>query len=75
MRLDAVGNIWAAAGQGKTTGLFVLSPAGKKLLHHPTPEFATNLAFGGKDRRDVYFTAGGSVYRFRSTRPGAPVGR
>jgi gluconolactonase len=54
--------------------LFVVSPRGQLLLHHPTPEFATNLAFGGKDLRDLYFTAGTSVYLFRTTIAGAPVG-
>jgi sugar lactone lactonase YvrE len=67
MRLDVKGNIWAAAGQGKTTGLFVVSPEGKLLLHHPVPEFSTNLCFGGKDNKDLYFTATTSVYRFRTT--------
>jgi len=70
MRLDEKGNIWAAAGEGKTTGLFVISPEGKLLLHHAVPEFSTNLCFGGKDNRDVYFTATKSVYKFRSTVPG-----
>jgi gluconolactonase len=74
MRLDVKGNIYAAAGQGKSTGLFVLSPGGKLLLHYPTPEFATNLAFGGKDLRDLYFTATRSVYKFRTVHPGAAVG-
>jgi gluconolactonase len=72
MRLDAQGNIYAAAGQGKTTGLFVISPQGKLLLHRPLPEFATNVAFGGKDRRDLYLTASTSVYRLRTVQPGAP---
>jgi sugar lactone lactonase YvrE len=67
MRLDVKGNIWAAAGQGKTTGLFVISPEGKLLLHHAVPEFSTNLCFGGKDNKDLYFTASTSVYKFRTT--------
>ncbi len=73
MRLDVKGNIWAAAGQGKTTGLFVVSPEGKLLLHHPVPEFSTNLCFGGKDNKDLYFTATTSVYKFRTTIAGAPI--
>ena len=35
MCLDARGNIYGAAGQEKTTGLFVISPEGKLLLHRP----------------------------------------
>jgi gluconolactonase len=73
MRLDEQGNIWAAAGQNETTGLFVISPAGKLLLHKPMPEFSTNLAFGGSDRRDLYLTATTSVYRMRTTIAGAPT--
>jgi len=70
MRIDEKGNIWAAAGEGKTTGLFVVSPEGKLLLHHPVPEFSTNLVFAGKDNKDLYFTAMTSVYKFRTTIPG-----
>ena len=71
MRLDEQGNIWAAAGKDATTGLFVISPDGKLLLHKPMPEFSTNLAFGGPDRRDIFFTASTSVYKLRSKIPGA----
>ncbi|MFO0906037.1 MAG: SMP-30/gluconolactonase/LRE family protein [Pirellulales bacterium] len=72
MRVDESGNIWAAAGQGATTGLFVVSADGKLLLHKPMPEFSTNLAFGGPDRKDLYFTASTSVYQLRTKIAGAP---
>src|SRR5690606_34880156 len=76
MRLDVDGKIYGAAGQGATTGLFVLSPEGRLLLHRPMPEFSTNLAFGGADGRDLYLTASTSVYKLRTMRPGAaPVWR
>ncbi len=75
MRLDVQGNIYGTAGQGATTGLFVISPQGKLLLHQPMPEFSTNLAFGGADNRDLYFTASTSVYLLRTVVPGAPVGQ
>jgi gluconolactonase len=71
MRLDVEGNIYAAAGQGETTGLWVVSPEGNLLLHKPMPEFSTNVCFGGPDRRDLYLTAGGSVYKLRTVRAGA----
>jgi len=70
MWLDVEGNIYGAAGKGKTTGLFVISPGGKLLLHKPMPEFATNVTFGGRDMRDLFLTAGTSVYKMRTTRPG-----
>jgi gluconolactonase len=71
MRLDERGNIWAAAGQDKTTGLFVVSPAGKLLLRKPMPEFSTNLCFGGPDGKSIYFTATTSVYRLKAKVAGA----
>ena len=70
MCLDARGNIYGAAGQGKTTGLFVISPEGELLLHRPMPEFSTNVTFGGKDGRDLYLTASSSVYRMRALHQG-----
>lgn len=71
MRLDERGNIWAAAGQDKTTGLFVVSPEGKLLLHKPMPEFSTNLCFGGPDGKTIFFTATTSVYRLKANVAGA----
>ncbi|MBW3595789.1 MAG: SMP-30/gluconolactonase/LRE family protein [Planctomycetes bacterium] len=70
MWLDVEGNIYGAAGQGETTGLFVISPQGELLLHKPMPEFSTNVTFGGKDLREVFLTATTSVYKMRSIRRG-----
>lgn len=70
MWLDVEGNIYGAAGEGQTTGLFVISPEGKLVLHKPLPEFATNVTFGGDDMRDLYVTATTSVYKLRSRIPG-----
>ena len=70
MWLDVKGNIYGAAGKGKTTGLFVISPAGKLLLHKPMPEFSTNIVIGGPDGRDLYLTASTSVYKLRTIHPG-----
>ncbi|MGE0606381.1 MAG: SMP-30/gluconolactonase/LRE family protein [Pirellulales bacterium] len=70
MTLDAEGNIWAAAGLDATTGLWVISPQGKLLLHRPMPEFSTNLCFAGQDLCDLYFTAQTSVYKLKSLKPG-----
>ena len=73
MWLDVEGNIYGAAGKDKTTGLFVISPEGKLLLHKPMPEFSTNVTFGGKDRRDLFLTATTSVYQMRTRIPGAEL--
>ena len=78
MALDIEGNIYGAAGEGSTTGLFVISKEGKLLLHQPMPEFSTNVAFGGADFRDLYITATTSVYKLRAEIEGVPpvhVGR
>jgi gluconolactonase len=63
MSIDARGNVWAAAGRGKTGGVHVFSPDGKKFGFIPTPEVPTNCVFGGKDRKTLYVTAGKSLYR------------
>jgi gluconolactonase len=75
MCLDVEGNIYAAAGQNETTGLWVVSPSGNLLLHKPMPEFSTNVAFGGADMRDLYLTASTSVYRLRTVRAGLKLGK
>ena len=41
--LDSEGRIWATAGEGERTGVYVFSPTGA--LH--TPETAMNCTFGG----------------------------
>lgn len=73
MWLDVEGNIYGAAGQGKTTGLFVVSPEGELLLHKPMPEFSTNVTFGGEDMRDLFLTATTSVYKMRTRIPGMRI--
>ena len=70
MCIDVQGNIYGAAGRDKTTGLFVISPNGELLLHHPLPDFATNATFGGDDLRDLYLTTTGNVYHFRTSNEG-----
>jgi gluconolactonase len=63
MCLDVQGNIYATAGQGKTAGVSILTPAGKKIGFIPTPETPTNCVFGGSDRKMLYVTAGRSLHR------------
>lgn len=66
MWLDVEGNIYGAAGEGRTTGLVVLSPMGRLLARRPMPEFSTNVIIGGPDGRDLYLTASKSVYHMRT---------
>ncbi len=63
MCVDAKGNIYGTAGQGKTGGVYVFTSAGKKIGFLATPETPTNCVFGGADRKMLYVTAGRSLYR------------
>jgi gluconolactonase len=73
MCVDARGNVWGAAGSGKASGVYVFSPAGKKLAFVPVPEVATNCVFAGKDRKTLYVTAGKSLYRIKTNVKGFAV--
>jgi gluconolactonase len=76
MRVDMNGNLWVAAGINKPrgnsgesldvpAGVYVISPKGKLLGRIPIPEdLITNVAFGGRDRKTLYVTAGKTLYRF-----------
>lgn len=70
MALDVKGNIYATAGEGEKTGVYVISPAGKLLTLIRTPENATNCTFGGPDLRTLYVTAGASLYSIRTANSG-----
>ena len=63
MSIDKKGNIYGAAGQGQTGGVYVFNPEGKRLAFIPVPEVPTNCVFGGKDKKMLYITAGRSLYR------------
>src|SRR4051812_45006381 len=77
MRVDRNGNLWVAAGINRPrgnpgesldvpAGVYVISPAGKLLGRIPIPEdLITNVAFGGRDRKPLYVTAGKPLYRSR----------
>jgi gluconolactonase len=63
MCIDVKGNIYGAAGQGETGGVYVFDPDGKRLAFIPVPEAPSNCVFGGRDRKMLYVTAGRSLYR------------
>jgi gluconolactonase len=65
MCVDVKGNIYGAAGQGKTGGVYLFTPAGKKIGLVPTPETPTNCVFGDADHKTLYVTAGKSLYRVK----------
>lgn len=73
MSIDVDGNLYATAGQGKTGGVYIFTPAGKKAGFIPTPETPTNCVFGGADRKMLYVTAGRSLYRVHLNAEGFAV--
>ena len=81
MRLDMEGNLYVAAGimvvRGEhetadvPTGIYIISPQGELKRRIPIHEdVLTNLAFGGRDGRTVYITAGKSLFTTRVDVPG-----
>lgn len=83
MAVDAKGNLYVAAGRttankfetsDKKGGIYVFSPRDKLLTFVPIPnDEVTNCAFGGKDLKTLYVTAGGTLWSIRTTNPGRPV--
>ncbi len=68
---DAEGNVYAAVRNEKRFGISVYSPDGKELSYLPTPERPTNVGFGrGSEATTLYITAGGSLYRTKTLKPG-----
>jgi gluconolactonase len=68
---DAAGNIFTAVRNEKRFGINVYSPSGQELAYLPTPERPTNVGFGrGVEATTLYVTAGGSVYRIKTAKPG-----
>jgi len=58
MTVDERGNVYCT-GLG---GVWIVSPAGKKLHFVAVPEFCSNVAFGGGDGKTLYITCGKKVY-------------
>ena len=60
MTLDEHGNIYATAGRGELSGIYVFSPAGKQLAFIPTGDTPTNCVVGGgKEKSTLDITARG----------------
>jgi gluconolactonase len=67
MTLDTEGNVYLT-GRGVT----VFDKNGRQIEHIEVPErWTANVTFGGKDRRLLFITAGGSVYGLQMRVPGA----
>src|SRR5262249_6658151 len=67
LRLDALGRLWAAAGDG----LHCFDPDGTLLGKVRFPEAVANLTFGGAQRNTVFVCATSSLYSIRINVAGA----
>ncbi len=68
---DASGNLFVAVRNEKRFGIYVYSSSGEELAYLATPERPTNVGFGrGAEATTLYITAGGSVYRIKTQKPG-----
>ncbi|MBV6627346.1 MAG: SMP-30/gluconolactonase/LRE family protein [Rivularia sp. (in: Bacteria)] len=71
MKVDTKGNVYCT-GSG---GIWIFSPSGKLLDKISVPQKATNLAWGNKDYKTLYITAGTSVYRIPLNTVGIQPGK
>ena len=59
MAMDVDGNLYATAGRGETSGIYIFSPKGEQLAKIALPADPTNCQFGVGDEIDtLYITAG-----------------
>ena len=80
MAVDTKGNLYVAGGRNKPNrfetadkkgGIYVFDAKGKLLAFVPIPnDEVTNCAFGGKDLKTLYITAGGSLWSIRTRAAG-----
>ena len=81
MRLDIEGNLYVAAGIATPRGphetadvppaIYIITPHGELKQRIPiTEDVLTNLAFGGRDGRTLYITAGKTLFTTRVETPG-----
>ena len=66
MKVDQTGSVYST-GPG---GVWIFSPEGKPLGVILTPERASNVNWGGADRKTLYITASSSIYRIKLKVPG-----
>jgi gluconolactonase len=78
--MDKAGRLYVAAGRTQPSayetdkfkgGVYILSPDGKLLDFIPIPvDEVTNVGFGGKDRKTLFISAGGTLWSIPVTMPG-----
>ena len=69
MKVDQAGQLFCT-GPG---GCWVFTPNGTHIGTIKLPEVPANLAFGGPDWKNIYFTARTSIYLMQTYEPGIPV--
>ena len=70
MCMDENGLIYGAAGQEKTTGVYVINPQTKeKVDFSPMPATAFNVAFT-ENRNSLIVASGGNIYKLRTKNKG-----
>jgi len=71
MKVDMEGRVYCTGPDG----CWVFSPAGERIGIIHLPEFPANCAWGGPDRRTMFFTSNTSIYSLRMKTPGTPIPR
>jgi len=76
LAVDEAGGVWVALGSGVAIARFTPGGVFDRAIEVPA-EFVASLCFGGADRRDVYVTTAGTLFRTRVDVPGlvAPLAR
>lgn len=69
MKVDVEGRVYCTGPEG----VWVFDPQGVHLGVIRLPEIPANCAWGGLDRRTMFFTARHSIFTLRMTTPGTPV--
>ena len=71
LAVDTEGNLFVAVRAISRPGVYVYSSEGKELARVPTPVLPTNVGFGrGAERSTLYITAGGNLYRIKTSKQG-----
>ena len=85
LKMDVENRIFVAAGLNKPNpphesstpypgGVYILSERGRLLDFIPVPtDEVTNCAFGGKEMKTLFITAGGSLWSIQTNAPGYPT--
>jgi gluconolactonase len=71
MKVDQEGRVYCT-GPG---GCWVFEPSGALIGVIRLPEYPANCAWGGPDRRTMFFTANTSIYSMRMKTPGTQIPR